>query len=322
MRKIQFILALCLVMGCQQSNNKGSTTHYKDTSKPSATYDNRVQYLIIHYTAVDEEESFYLLNSAHWPASSHYLITDPPPRKNNLPVVYQLVDESDRAWHTGASQWGSHRNLNASSIGIEIVNFGYLEEDDPDRFNYHDWIALGKPYILAEERLWPHYGEEQMDALVALTKDIVERYGIVPEYVLAHSDIAPTRKSDPGPLLPWERLYNEGVGAWYEEDTLRRFVDNRPLDLEVDNALLLATLKAYGFPVPPVLDKRIPTELLNEGEVEAYNEEVRLVIRAFQLHFRQSNFSGIADVESEAIALALLERYQGEEIVETVRNSL
>ncbi|MCU6172541.1 N-acetylmuramoyl-L-alanine amidase, partial [Enterobacter bugandensis] len=108
-----------------------------------------------------------------------------PESLNGKPVVLQLVPESQRAWHAGVSYWQGRNNLNDTSIGIEIVNRGFTE-----RMLRREWYA---------------YNESQIELIERLTKDIVERYNIDPANVVAHSDIAPLRKSDPGPLFPWKR---------------------------------------------------------------------------------------------------------------------
>ena len=146
-----------------------------DISHPSANHDSRIQFVIVHYTNASLERSLALLT--HGQVSSHYLIGD-----QQRPTVYKLVDENLRAWHAGESEWQGRTWLNSSSIGIEIVNPGYT--DSPTG------------------RVWYPYSEDQVQALIVLLKDVVARNHIDPRHVLGHSDIAPLRKLDPGPMFP------------------------------------------------------------------------------------------------------------------------
>lgn len=155
-----------------------------DTSYRSSGYDERVQWVVVHYTAADLPRSLYLLTQTD--VSSHYLIDGR--------TVYHLVDEKHRAWHAGNSQWQGRTWLNSSTIGIEMVHPGYLKT--------------------AEGRQWQPWSDEQIDTLVLLLKDITSRYGLDINSVVGHADIAPQRKVDPGPLFPWYRLAQEGMIRW------------------------------------------------------------------------------------------------------------
>jgi N-acetylmuramoyl-L-alanine amidase len=114
--------------------------------------------------------------------SAHYVVDEDG-------TTYQLVAEEMRAWHAGTSYWAGARDINARSIGIEIVNPGH-------EFGYRPFTAA------------------QMQALLTLSKDIVARHGIRPARVIGHSDVAPLRKEDPGELFDWPMLAKAGVGAW------------------------------------------------------------------------------------------------------------
>lgn len=164
-----------------------------DTSHPSVNFDNRVQYVVMHYTSASMERSLQLLT--HGEVSSHYLIGD-----DSQATIYKLVDENARAWHAGESEWEGRTWLNSSSIGIEIVNPGF--KDTPTG------------------RLWYPYTEAQIQSITVLLKDIVKRNRIDPKHVIGHSDIAPLRKQDPGPLFPWKRLAAEGLGTGPTSDWL------------------------------------------------------------------------------------------------------
>ncbi|CFR12035.1 N-acetylmuramoyl-L-alanine amidase [Yersinia kristensenii] len=279
MRKLLSIGLLLLLAGC--SNSHRDEPHklidrgeYKvDTSIPSVAQNTRVRFLVLHYTATDDAESLRLLTQGN--VSAHYLVKTHPDNLDGKPVVLQLVPESERAWHAGVSYWHGRNSLNDTSIGIEIVNKGFTEK------------MLG--------RQWYPYNESQIQLIERLTKDIVERYNIDPTDVVAHSDIAPQRKSDPGPLFPWQRLAEQGIGAWPDDATVTKYIDGRNKNDLASVAIIQQALARYGYQIP------------QSGE---WDDETKHVIAAFQMHFRAQDFSGVPDVETEAIALALVEKYR------------
>lgn len=233
----------------------------------------RVRFLVLHYTAVGDAESLRLLTQGE--VSAHYLIPTHPKKAGGKAIALQLVPEAQRAWHAGVSSWQGRNNLNDTSIGIEIVNLGFTEK------------MLG--------RTWYPYNESQIELIEQLTKDIVQRYNISPSDVVAHSDIAPLRKSDPGPLFPWKRLAEKGVGAWPDDATVAKYIGGRDKKGAASVAVIQQALAAYGYKIP------------QNGQLDT---ETRQVIKAFQMHFRPQDFSGVPDVETEAIALALVEKYR------------
>lgn len=248
----------------------------------------RVKYLVIHYTTTDFAESLHLLTErTERPVSSHYLVPErgDPSYPHRRVKVYRLVEEDQRAWHAGRSFWRGDTDLNTRSIGIEIVNRSACESVDLAS-------AMEDPEAFCEFR---EYDDEQIDLVIDLVLDILRRHpSIDPINILAHSDVAPDRKLDPGPTFPWRKLYDRGIGAWYDEDTVQRYLkhfDVRPLDL----LLLQKALAVYGYDVD------------ESGELDT---RTRLAIRAFQLHFRPSNWSGQPDAETVAILFALLEKYR------------
>ena len=134
--------------------------------------------------------------------------------------------------------------------------------------------------------------------MIQLARDILERNpDIDPVDVIGHGDIAPTRRVDPGPRFPWKRLYDNGIGAWYDDETVmkyRRLLKTDPADMsKVQRALL-----EYGYEI----------EETGENDVQT-----RFVLRAFQMHFRPTDTSGRADGETLAILFALLEKYRSED---------
>ncbi|HHT8827643.1 TPA: N-acetylmuramoyl-L-alanine amidase [Yersinia enterocolitica] len=279
MRKLLSTGLLLLLAGCSSSHRDNphqliDRGEYKvDTSTPSIAQNERVRFLVLHYTATDDAESLRLLTQGD--VSAHYLVKTHPESLNGKPVVLQLVPESQRAWHAGVSYWQGRNNLNDTSIGIEIVNRGFTE-----RMLRREWYA---------------YNESQIELIERLTKDIVERYNIDPANVVAHSDIAPLRKSDPGPLFPWKRLAEQGIGAWPDDATVNKYINGRNMSGMASVTIIQQALARYGYQIP------------QSGELD---NETKQVIKAFQMHFRAQNFSGIPDVETEAIALALVEKYR------------
>jgi N-acetylmuramoyl-L-alanine amidase len=228
-----------------------------DTTYQSRSQGSRVTFLILHYTALDFAKSLRTLTEDE--VSSHYLVNDDPP------VVYRLVDEWRRANHAGVSAWAGLNQLNATSIGIEIVNPGYRDT--------------------AEGRVWASYRGAQIDAVVALVKDIVARHDIRPDRILGHSDIAPQRKQDPGPRFPWKRLADEGLIPWPDPARVSAreavYRDRLP-----DVAWFQQKLAQHGFTVP------------RTGQLD---RETSNVIAAFQMKYRQDRFDGLPDAETAAL---------------------
>lgn len=237
-------------------------------------YNERIRFLIMHYTALDDNQSIKELTNGN--VSAHYLIPKYYEPAHGQPVVLQLVDENKRAWHAGVSSWNGRNNLNDTSIGIEIVNPGYND--------------------ISGKKIWYPYEEKQITALAALAKDIINRYQITPDNVLGHSDIAPLRKQDPGKLFPWKRLAAIGIGAWPDSKSVKKYLFGRSPYAQANVGIIQSLLKQYGYDQTP-----------QNGILD---ENTRKILSAFQMHFRQSNISGNADAETEAIVRALLDKYR------------
>jgi N-acetylmuramoyl-L-alanine amidase len=256
MKFLALVASLFVLAGC------ASGPRY-DTSHPSANYDSRIQFVVVHYTSASLERSLQLLT--HGDVSSHYLIGD-----DNNATIYKLMDENQRAWHAGESQWQGRTWLNSSSIGIEIVNPGY--KDTPTG------------------RLWYPYSEAQIQSLITLLKDISKRNGISPRHIIGHSDIAPLRKLDPGPLFPWKRLAAEGLGLWPNEQAVARqqaVFNTNPLP---EIGWFQAQLARLGYDTPQT------------GELDV---ATRHVLAAFQMHYRPARFDGTPDAQTAALLLIL-----------------
>ena len=250
-----------------------------DSSFPAKNFNERigepVQQVILHYTAAPFASSLRALTQNE--VSAHYLLPDPDEPGYRAAGyeelrAFRLVDEDQSAWHAGVSQWGGRDDLNSRAIGIEIVN---LARDDAGVFTF------------------PAYRTEQVDVLIALLRDMLDRYPqIGPTDILGHSDVAYWRKSDPGPRLPWRCLHEAGVGAWFDEPARamyqRRFCVGLPPEVEVERAF-----QRYGY--KPAQNRRA----------------FELRTRAFQMHFRARNYCGLLDAETCAILYALNEKYRG-----------
>jgi N-acetylmuramoyl-L-alanine amidase len=224
----------------------------------TATYqDSRAQFLVIHFTAQDFPTALHTLTQQK--VSSHYLVRDDPP------TIYRLVDENRRAWHAGLSSWKGHTFLNAASIGIEIVNMGDAG--------------------LGPDGSYPEYPKAQIDAVVALVKDIVKRHNIPPDRVVGHSDIAPQRKPDPGPKFPWKRLADEGLVTWPDPGAVAERRAQHEQNLP-NVRWFQERLEKHGFAVPQT------------GELDA---ATRRVVTAFQMKYRPARYDGEPDAETAAI---------------------
>ncbi|MGL4600163.1 MAG: N-acetylmuramoyl-L-alanine amidase [Plesiomonas sp.] len=274
-------LALILLAGCSVHNteNKIQTEQFSGQSftvnseHNAQGQDSRAKYLILHYTVTDFEKSLDILTKNN--VSAHYLIPDKWQRQNK-PIIYRLVPESQRAWHAGVSYWNGDRNLNGLSLGIEIVNRGF------------DETKTG--------RYWYAFDPDQIKTVIAVSKELANRHGIKPENVLGHMDIAPGRKSDPGPLFPWEKLAQAGVGAWPDGETVQRYLGYRNrYDKNIDIRKLQSALSLWGYQV----------EITGNLDKQTQN-----VISSFQMHFRPKIYDGVPDAETESILKALLEKYQ------------
>ncbi|MBE1251487.1 N-acetylmuramoyl-L-alanine amidase [Enterobacter cloacae] len=271
-RAFSTLLLALLLAGCATEKGIVDKGAYElDTRHQAQAAYPRIKVLVIHYTADDFDSSLATLTDKN--VSSHYLIPANPPAPDGKPRIWQLVPENELAWHAGISFWRGTNRINDTSVGIELENRGWQKTAGVKHFT---------PFETA-----------QIAALVPLAKDIIARYKIKPENVVAHSDIAPQRKDDPGPLFPWRELAEQGIGAWPDASRVAFYMNGRPRYQAVDTAALLDLLARYGYDVPanstPAQQKRI--------------------IMVFQMHFRPQLWNGVADVETMAIAEALLEKY-------------
>lgn len=214
----------------------------RDSAKPTL--------VILHYTGMSSaEKAIDWLSRPESGVSCHYVVDE-------AGRVTQMVPESLRAWHAGVSCWHGKTDINSRSIGIEIHNPGH-------------------------QHGYPEFPAAQMRGVIELCRDIVSRHNIKPEGVLAHSDVAPERKIDPGEKFNWALLARQGLGHWVRPSPLRdgdAGLGNGATGEAVDLAQKL--LADYGYDVP------------RSGELDA---KMLKVIRAFQLHFRPMKCDGRLD---------------------------
>ncbi|RYY73096.1 MAG: N-acetylmuramoyl-L-alanine amidase [Gammaproteobacteria bacterium] len=251
MKIVSIFILFTLLMSC-------STAPRIDNSFSSRSQSERIKFIVIHYTFGDLNRSLETLTKNE--VSSHYLLTD-----TDKPFFYKLVDDSRQANHAGLSSWKIYNQLNASSIGIEIVNQGFIDT--------------------SEGRAWYPYPQAQIDQLILLLKKLVVRYSIKPENILGHNEIAPQRKQDPGPLFPWKRLVDAGLVPWPDPNRVAELLPQYQTQIP-DIFWFQKKLAQRGYAVP------------QSGQLD---EETRNVLVVFQSRYRQSLFDGNPDAETAAI---------------------
>ncbi len=231
---------------------------------PSSNFDDRtlpISMLVLHYTGMESgAAALERLTDPEAKVSSHYVVEEDG-------RIFQLVDEEKRAWHAGVSEWQGQTNINSASVGIEIVNGG------------HDFGL-------------PEFPDVQINAVIALSKDIMTRHHILPKNVLGHSDIAPKRKQDPGEKFPWQGLAAAGIGYWPENIDTDRRVLFEPGLRDRGVAIVQRGLAhiGYGLQVTGVMD-----------------DHTVLVIAALQRRYRPEQVDGLVDIETMSIIRWLTE---------------
>ena len=208
--------------------------------------------IILHYTGMGSAEGAlkWLCNPVS-EVSCHYFVFEDG-------RTLQLVPETRRAWHAGRGLWKGESDMNSASIGIEIVNPG------------HDGG-------------YPDFPPAQIEAVIALVADVMRRWSMPPERLLAHSDIAPRRKADPGEKFPWPALAAVGLGHWVPPAAIKggRFFARGDAGAPVEALQAMLALYGYGVEV-----------------TGAFDEDTEFVVKAFQRHFRPERVDGIADAST------------------------
>jgi N-acetylmuramoyl-L-alanine amidase len=217
--------------------------------------------IVLHYTGMrDNEAAIRQLCNPASEVSAHYVV---------LPDGYivQLVAESRRAWHAGVSSWAGETDINSCSIGIEITNPGH-------------------------DQGYPDFPRRQIAAVTALCRSILTRHQVPADRVLAHSDVAPARKQDPGEKFPWKVLAGSGIGLWVNPAPVTRtgpiyvLGETNPAIEEIQRLLA-----RYGYGVTPT------------GYLDGTTRDA---VAAFQRHFRPVRVDGVVDVSTTATLKALL----------------
>ncbi|HBJ93122.1 N-acetylmuramoyl-L-alanine amidase [Ponticaulis sp.] len=220
-----------------------------------------VDMLVLHYTGMEDGPSaLERMRDEKAQVSAHYMVDVDG-------FIYQLVPEDMRAWHAGVSNWQGDGDLNSRSVGIEIVNGGHNVK-------------------LPDGSLQP-YSRVQIEAVIELSRAIIERHKIPMNRVVGHSDIAPDRKDDPGEHFPWEEFAARGVGFWpelpKEGEPTKLSEKDAPLKLGAKGkgvTGLQEDLQAIGYPI----------------EVSgAFDEQTEKVVMAFQRRWNQGDVSGVVD---------------------------
>jgi N-acetylmuramoyl-L-alanine amidase len=250
-------------------------TRYID--RPSPNFDARtrpIDLVVLHYTGMQDAETALNRLTDPSPIAGRYpgpwqpfdVVKDAPLSRvsahyfvDEAGQVYSLVPEEHRAWHAGASSWEGEGDVNARSIGIEIVNGG------------HDFGL-------------PEFPAAQIDAVIALLRDIFGRWpGLNAKRVVAHSDIAPERKADPGEKFPWKRLADAGVSIWPDHIAMQLSYDDPISDAQ-------QLLAAIGYDVK---------------QSGAMDVATKAALIAFQRRFRPGNIDGAIDDETRFLLAAV-----------------
>lgn len=235
--------------------------------RPSPNFNARalpVRHTVVHYTGMkSRDEALQRLCDPAAKVSAHYLI-------DQEGAVFRLVPEDQRAWHAGVAYWRGERDINSSSVGIELCNPG------------HDWGYRAFP-------------APQLAALKDLLAGIFARYGLSADALLGHSDIAPSRKLDPGELFPWRHFAESGFGLWPE--------DAAPVAGHADLTGALRRLSEIGYAVPTTPAEG--SDILNADSATTD------VIKAFQRRYLPDQIDGRLDtltaarIAAVAVACAL-----------------
>jgi N-acetylmuramoyl-L-alanine amidase len=259
---------------------------------PSPNFDDRkrpIRFIVLHYTGMQSADGALRVLSDPLPQRTAYLneipanpllvdgrpadriaIPDPMSKVSSHYLAYedgrmfQLVDEAKRAWHAGRGSWDGETDMNSCTVGIEIANGG------------HDFGL-------------PDFPEAQIQSVMTLVRNILDRHGLDRRAVIGHSDLAPSRKPDPGEKFPWKRLAQEGLSIWPE-----------PGPEDGDQRVLFETLGTMDAGISAV-QTGLGTIGYGVTVNGTYDGVLKDIIRAFQRRFRQSKADGIIDVETVAL---------------------
>jgi len=241
-----------------------TTLNYSPNFDSKKRYFKKIKFIIFHYTGMKKEsEALNRLTDIQSKVSSHYLI------KNDGEIV-TLVPDLYTAWHAGISSWKNYKSLNKYSIGIEISNPGH-------NLNYKK------------------FSKKQVQSILRLSKFLIKKYKIDKKNILGHSDIAPTRKKDPGEKFPWEYLAKYQIGLWHTLSNTK-LKKNRMKKIDhVSKQYFYNNILKIGYSI------KNPKNIKKD-------KFLNLVIRAFQRRFRQELINGKIDQECLLISQNLAKK--------------
>ena len=227
---------------------------------------NQIKFIIFHYTGMKKEsDAINRLTEIQSEVSSHYLI------KNNGEIV-TLVPDLFISWHAGKSLWKSCSQLNKDSIGIEISNPGH-------------------------EFIYKNFSKKQINSLLKLSKYLIKKYRIRPENILGHSDVAPTRKKDPGEKFPWAYLSKNKIGLWHNLSGMD-LKNNRNLKIDnLEKKIFVNNLSKIGY------SKKSPKNMTR-------NKYLTFVTSAFQRRYRQELINGKIDKECLILSTNIIKNFK------------
>ena len=221
----------------------------------------KIKFIIIHYTGMKKEsDAIKRLQDPRFKVSSHYLI------KQNGDVL-ALVPDLYEAWHAGVSNWKNYKNLNKSSIGVEITNPGH-------------------------QYAYKNFSKKQILSLKKLLKHLIKKFKIKKEYILGHSDISPDRKKDPGEKFPWEKLAKSKLVWCHNLDPIKiKKLRKIKVSSKFEEKIFIKNLYKIGY-------KKI-------GGFK-FGKNVEYLTKAFQRRFRQDLIDGKVDQECLKISKNLV----------------
>ena len=239
-----------------RKNVEKMTINYSPNFCPKKRDKNKIKYLIYHYTGMKNDKlAIKKLTSFNSNVSCHYYITASG-------KIIKMVPDLYVAWHAGKSNWQNHKSLNYKSIGIEISNPGH-------QYGYRKFT------------------DKQIKSLIKISKFIIKNYNIKKNNILAHSDIAPLRKIDPGEKFPWKLLSKKKIGIWHKVNS-KILKSLRGKETEINLNKFIIYLKNLGYYM----------EFSNSNEL-------RKIIKIFQMRFRPELVDGKLDSECYKIAKSL-----------------
>ena len=242
-----------------------TTLNYSPNFNPKKRNLKQVKFIIFHYTGMKIESlAINRLTNIQSEVSCHYLI------KNNGEIV-TLVPDLYISWHAGKSSWKKYKSLNKNSIGIEISNPGH-------QFKYKK------------------FSKRQTQSILKLSRYLIKKYRINSQNILGHSDIAPTRKKDPGENFPWEYLAKKKIGVWH---TLKKKLLEKNRNIKINSLseeCFIKNLFKIGYEKPTI--KNISRK-----------KHLSLIVKAFQRRFRPELMDGKTDRECLLISVNLLKKY-------------